>query len=107
MEDLAIQQLSRQTFTCSKLTIKTLKQHKKNIKANSFTFLCVFISNFEHNSYFFSSVSNSVCKHTLFSLNMTTIMVVTMTTYVNATVITTMIATPTITKTKNNACNYG
>ena len=80
MEDLAIQQLSRQTFTCSKLTIKTLKQRKKNIKATSFTFLNVFIGNFEHNSYFFSSVSNSVCK--------------------TMSVITTMIATPTVTKTK-------
>ena len=101
-----MQKLSRLTFTCSKLAIKTPKQRKKNNKATSFTFLRVFIGNFEHNSYFLSSVSNSVCRHTLFSLNVATIMAVTMTTYVNTTVITTMTATPTITKTKNNACNY-
>ena len=65
----------------------------KAIKATSFTFLKVFIGNFNHNSYFFSIVSNAVCKHTPFSLNMTTIMVVTTTTYVNTTVITAMIAT--------------
>ena len=94
MEDLALQQLSRQIFTCSKSTIEALKQRKKNIKATPFTFLSVFIGNFEQNPYFFSSVSNSVCKHTPFSLNMTTIMIVTTTTYVNTTVIKTMIATP-------------
>ena len=43
---------------------------------------------------FLSSVSNAVFKHTPFSLNMTTIMVVATTTYVNITVITAMIATP-------------
>ena len=43
--------------------MKTLKQRKKNIKANSFKFLSVFIGNFEHNSYFLSSFSNSVCKY--------------------------------------------
>ena len=42
----------------------------------------------------FSSVSNALCKHTPFSLNMTTIMVVTTITYVNTTVIKAMIATP-------------
>ena len=91
MEGVATQQLSRQTFTCSKLTIKTLKQHKKNTKANLFTFLSVFIGSFEHNNM----------------AKMAAIMVVAMTTYVNTTVIKTMIATPTIAKTKNNACNYG
>ena len=40
----------------------------------------------------FSSVSSAFCKHTPFSLNMTTIMVVTTTTYVNTTVIQAMIA---------------
>ena len=38
LKKLAVQQLYRQTFNCSKLAIKTLKQHKKNIKVNSFTF---------------------------------------------------------------------
>ena len=42
----------------------------------------------------FSSVSDAVCKHTPFSLNMTTIMVVTTITYVNTTVIKAMIAPP-------------
>ena len=73
---------------------KTLKQSKKSIKATLVTFLRVFIGNLEHNSYFFPSVSNAVCKHTHFNLSMTAIMVVTTTTYVNITVIKAMIAIP-------------
>ena len=45
---------------------------------------------------FFSSVSNVVCKHVFFDLNITTIMVVTTTIYVNTTVIMTMTATSTM-----------
>ena len=85
-----------------KVNNKTLKRRTKNIKATSFTFLRVFIGNFQHNSYFltfiilsyFSSACNAVCKHTPFSLNMYTIMAVTTSTYVNTTVIKTMVATP-------------
>ena len=45
---------------------------------------------------FFSKVSNAVCEHVFIRLNMTIIMVVTTTTYVNTTVITTMTATTTM-----------
>ena len=36
-----------------KVNNKNTKTTKKNINATSFTFLSVFISNFEHNSYSF------------------------------------------------------
>ena len=58
--------------------------------------MSVFIVNFEHNSYFFSSVSNVVCEYVFFRLNMTTIMVATTTIYVNITVIMTMTGTTTM-----------
>ena len=67
LKNLAVQQLSRKTFTCSKLTIKILKQRKKNIKGNSFTFPSVFMV------FLMLSVKYN------FSLSMTT--------YVNTTVI--------------------
>ena len=81
-KNLAVQQLSIETLTYSKLTylfqVKTLKQHKKNIKVNSFTclvFLLVTL-NTTMNSIVFLMLS---VKNTTFSLSVTT--------YVNTTVI--------------------
>ena len=48
---------------------------------------------------FFSSISNVVCEHVFFRLNMTTIMVATITIYVDTTVIMTMTMTMTGTTT--------
>ena len=45
---------------------------------------------------FFSSVSNVVCEHVFFHLNITTIMVATIIIYVNTTMIMTMIETATM-----------
>ena len=92
--------------TCSKLTIKTLKQRKKEHESNLIDVALVSLLltlNIILTS--FSSVSNAFCKHVFFPSNMTTIMVVTTSIYVNTTMImtvtaiTTMIMTMTATKT--------
>ena len=79
---------------CSKLIIKTLKQRKKEHQSNLIDVVLVsLLLNLNIILTFFSSVSNVACEHIFFRLNMTTIMAVTITIYVNTTAIMTMTTT--------------
>ena len=82
---------------CSKLTIKKLDNVKKNIQSNLIDVVLVsLLLTLNVILTFFSCVSNVACAHVSFRLNMTTIMVVKTTIYVNTTVIMTMTATTTM-----------
>ena len=98
LKNLAVQQLSRKTLTYSKLTIKkTLKQHEKNIKVNSFKCLVFLLVTLNITINFIVFLMLSV-KNTTFSLSMTT--------YVNTTAIKPTTANLKMTIAKSNTCIY-
>ena len=81
---------------CSKLTIKTLNNVKKHQSNLIHVVLVSLLLTLNIILTFFPSVSNVACEHVFFRLNMTAIMVVTTTIYVNTAVIMTMTATTTM-----------